>query len=86
MRCLVEGRVQGVFFRASTKQVADRLGLSGHAVNLDDGRVEVVACGDDNALEELRHFLKEGPQHASVTVISCEACDANPVNNGFRTG
>ena len=45
-RFLVEGRVQGVFFRASTREQALGLGLRGHAVNLDDGTVEVLAVGD----------------------------------------
>ena len=44
-RFLVGGKVQGVFFRASTREQALRLGLSGRAVNLADGRVEVIACG-----------------------------------------
>jgi len=44
-RCLVAGRVQGVFYRASTRARAEALGVTGHARNLPDGRVEVLACG-----------------------------------------
>ncbi|MED5461716.1 MAG: acylphosphatase, partial [Pseudomonadota bacterium] len=46
----VTGDVQGVFFRATTQTVAERLGVNGHAVNLLDGSVEVRACGDDAAI------------------------------------
>ena len=86
MRCLVEGRVQGVFFRAATKQAADRLGIAGHAVNLPDGSVEVVARGAEDALVQLRRFLREGPPEASVTSVSCDPCHADTVRDGFRTG
>lgn len=56
-RFWVSGRVQGVFFRASTRQQALRLGLSGSARNLDDGRVEVIAAGDGQSLEKLARWL-----------------------------
>jgi acylphosphatase len=62
----VTGRVQGVFFRANTREVAGRLGLTGHALNLPDGSVEVRACGDDGAIDKLAEWLREGPRHASV--------------------
>ncbi|HSJ41006.1 MAG TPA: acylphosphatase, partial [Xanthobacteraceae bacterium] len=56
VRFVVSGRVQGVFFRASTRDEALRLGLTGHARNLPDGTVEVVACGDDTALVQLERW------------------------------
>ena len=52
-RFLISGRVQGVFFRASTREQALALGLSGVARNLADGRVEVIACGDRQAIDTL---------------------------------
>ncbi len=52
-RFLVSGRVQGVFYRGSTREQAVALGLSGYARNLPDGRVEVVASGDEGALDVL---------------------------------
>jgi len=70
-RCLVAGRVQGVFFRASTQGRAEALGLSGHARNLPDGRVEVLACGAPSALEELEAWLWQGPREARVEDVVC---------------
>jgi acylphosphatase len=69
-RFVVSGRVQGVWFRASTRQQAEQLGLSGHAVNLPDGRVEVVACGSEAAVEALAAWLWRGPELASVTDVA----------------
>lgn len=71
----VSGRVQGVFFRASTRDVAIPLGLTGHAINLPDGDVEVLACGDAAALEKLEHWLHEGPPMAMVTNVESECID-----------
>ena len=74
----VNGRVQGVFFRVSTRDIAVPLGLTGHARNLPDGSVEVLACGDRIAVAELERWLSSGPQMASVagvaaTDIECAA-------------
>ncbi|MGB5305390.1 MAG: acylphosphatase [Gammaproteobacteria bacterium] len=82
-RCLVSGRVQGVFFRASTRTTALALGLSGHARNLADGRVEVVVCGPDDAVARLQDWLHEGPSGARVTAVDCSAC-AGPASTTFQ--
>jgi acylphosphatase len=74
-RCYISGRVQGVFFRASTQQKANALGLSGYASNLSDGRVEVLACGPEASLAELESWLWEGPPAAQVSDVQCEAVD-----------
>lgn len=66
MRCYISGRVQGVWFRASTKAQAEQLMIGGWARNLPDGRVEVLACGTEEKLEEFYAWLKHGPQHARV--------------------
>ena len=65
----VEGRVQGVWFRESTRREAEPLGIRGYARNLEDGSVEVLACGDTPALDHLAEWLKQGPPMASVTRV-----------------
>jgi acylphosphatase len=75
VRCLVAGRVQGVFYRASARHEAQRLGLTGYAANLMDGRVEVVACGDKKAVDSLHEWLRKGPANAQVTSVACEFID-----------
>ena len=65
----VSGRVQGVFFRDSTRQLAARLNLSGGVRNLADGRVEVQVTGDETMVQELIKWLKIGPKFAKVSTI-----------------
>jgi acylphosphatase len=72
VKCLISGKVQGVFFRASTREQALSLGVSGYARNLADGRVEVMACGEKDAVDRLRGWLTRGPAGARVTAIACE--------------
>jgi len=87
-RCLVSGRVQGVFFRASTRDRALALGLTGHACNLEDGRVEVLACGPSAAVETLCRWLWDGPPAAEVSAVQIEALPAGALPErpaGFRT-
>ena len=71
-RYLVSSRVQGVFFRASTQQCARELGISGHARNLADGRVEVLAQADEAALAQLEAWLWRGPLQADVRSVVAE--------------
>ena len=84
-RCLVTGRVQGVFFRASTQREAQKLGVTGYAHNLPDGSVEVLACGDTAAVEQLKEWLWQGPPGARVSEVECRRVEA-PAPTGFRTG
>lgn len=84
-RCLVSGRVQGVFFRDSTRREALALGLEGRAVNLPDGRVEVIACGPVDKLDALCRWLAQGPPSASVTSVECEPWDGERDFRGFET-
>lgn len=65
----VSGRVQGVFYRASTEARAQQLKLTGWVRNLADGRVEVLACGEEENLKELEQWLWQGPAHARVTQV-----------------
>lgn len=68
-RFIVSGRVQGVFFRASTASVAHRLGLRGRASNMRDGNVMVVAVGSPAAVGELGRWLHDGPPSAQVAEV-----------------
>ncbi len=68
-RFLIFGKVQGVFFRHSTRREARRLAIRGSARNMPDGSVEVVAQAQDAAVAELRSWLQRGPQHARVDEI-----------------
>lgn len=77
--------MQGVFFRASCAREAQRLGVTGSAVNLTDGRVEVVACGDDTALDELRAWLGQGPRGARVEHVEALATECVQ-SSAFTTG
>ncbi len=70
-RFLVTGRVQGVYFRQSTLDVARELGLTGWCRNLADGSVEVCACGDERALNQLGAWLHKGPPAANVKGVEC---------------
>jgi len=81
-RFLVSGRVQGVHFRASTRERAIALGLRGHARNLADGRVEVVAIGEADVLAELERWLQHGPPSARVDAVVREAVEAR-THDGF---
>jgi acylphosphatase len=69
-RLLVRGRVQGVWFRESCRREAERMGVRGHARNLDDGRVEVVLEGDAAAVAALEDWCAHGPDRAIVTGVT----------------
>lgn len=85
-RFLVSGHVQRVAFRASTRVRAERLGLRGHAINLHDGRVEVIAAGDADALEALADWLTRGPPLARVDAVERLPADEAEIPAGFRIG
>jgi acylphosphatase len=71
-RFVVTGRVQGVFYRSSTRDTARRLGLSGWVRNCSDDGVELVACGAPSALDELEAWLWKGPSQARVERVQQE--------------
>lgn len=73
LRCYVSGRVQGVGFRYATADQALNLGVTGYVRNLPDRRVEVLACGEERAVNALRNWLWQGPHLARVSDVRCEA-------------
>ncbi|HET6913299.1 MAG TPA: acylphosphatase [Rhodanobacteraceae bacterium] len=83
-RFIVRGRVQGVFFRASTREQALKLGVSGYAKNLADGNVEVLASGSPEALDSLQKWLHMGPPSARVENVTREAMPDQAMQ-GFTT-
>jgi acylphosphatase len=85
IRCIVTGRVQGVFFRAATQQRAEALGLTGYARNLLDGSVEVLACGQQAALSQLQDWLWQGPAAARVEHVVCNSVTEDSPDS-FTTG
>ena len=66
VRIQVYGLVQGVFFRASTKQEAERLGLKGWCCNKPDGSVLIIAEGSDEQLDQFEVWCNSGPEMARV--------------------
>ncbi|MEJ2406497.1 MAG: acylphosphatase [Candidatus Thiodiazotropha sp.] len=84
IRCYVSGRVQGVWYRASTRDQAKQLGIDGYARNLPDGRVEVMACGDAAAVARLQEWLWQGSPASTVTSVECDSVERD-VAAGFAT-
>ena len=85
-RAWVSGRVQGVAFRAFARARAEALGLRGYARNLPDGRVEVLACGHEQALQALLRWLEIGPPAARVYSLRSEDASAEHCPPDFRVG
>ncbi len=83
VRLLVSGRVQGVFFRATTAARGRELGLAGYAKNLADGRVEVVAEGRPDAVAALIAFCREGPTMARVEEVVVTELEPAGEGGGF---
>lgn len=72
LHCFISGKVQGVWYRASTKEEAGKLGVTGWVRNLPDGRVEVMICGEQSKVETLYAWLRQGPPRANVTEVARE--------------
>ena len=85
-RFLVGGKVQGVFFRASTREQALKLGLRGYAKNLPDGRVEVLAEGEATAFDALERWLHVGPPMAKVESVERGDAEVGEISGGFVVG
>ena len=84
-RFIVRGKVQGVWFRASARDEALKLGLRGYASNLSNGDVEVLAVGDADAIERLADWLQHGPPTARVDTVQRHEGDATETGaRGFE--
>jgi len=83
-RFVVSGKVQGVFFRASTRQQALQLSIRGHAKNLPNGSVEVLALGIHTAVEALEQWLWQGPPTARVTEVQIVEMVTHTGHDGFE--
>lgn len=68
----VKGKVQGVFYRQTTKEIANRLGITGEVKNLENGDVHIVATGTEEQLETFTTWCRRGPDRAVVTEIITE--------------
>jgi acylphosphatase len=79
----IQGRVQGVFFRQSTKETADRLGLTGWARNCPDGSVETVFEGESLVVTQAIEWCRQGPPAASVDEVIVDWRDFVGEFNGF---
>ncbi|MDR5858661.1 acylphosphatase [Halomonas eurihalina] len=85
VKALVTGKVQGVWYRRATQEKALQAGVTGHARNLPDGRVEVLMCGRAEAVRELGEWLWTGPPDARVTHVELEGVEAHEPDT-FTTG
>jgi acylphosphatase len=73
VHCIIQGKVQGVWFRAGTQDEAKRLGLTGWVRNLPDGSVETRAFGDPVSLQNFCEWLEKGPPLAKISHVECKA-------------
>ena len=72
VQVIISGRVQGVWFRANTKNKAEQLGITGWVRNTDDGKVEALFEGKDDNVKEMLEWCKHGPPMAKVTDVKVE--------------
>lgn len=81
IHCYVSGRVQGVFFRAHTREQAILFGVTGWVRNLPDGRVEVLASGEEAQIKHLQEWLQRGPEQARVLKLEVEELEYQAFEN-----
>jgi len=80
---IISGRVQGVFFRVETKRAADGFGVFGWVKNRRDGTVEALFEGDQDRVDAVLEWCKEGPAHAQVSDVKVEWEDYTGEYSGF---
>jgi len=84
VKILVYGRVQGVYFRMFTQNKAKQFGVKGHARNLPDGRVEIIAEADNGSIEKLIQWCHKGPVTARVDDVEINELEADGVLTTFE--
>ena len=84
VRVLISGIVQGVGYRFSTRQKAQKLGVKGWVRNLPDSRVEAVFCGEKTALEAILKWCEEGPTAAVVKEVKVEPIETQILIDKFK--
>ena len=84
VRAVVTGRVQGVWFRAATRDKAKQLGVNGYVRNLASGTVEFVAEGDDSEVDRFIQWARQGPPLARVDDVEVEILQYDAEYNDFR--
>ncbi len=78
---LIKGEVQGVFYRATAKEIADKLGVTGWIKNKWDGNVEALAAGDEESLQKFIEWCRQGPKKAEVTDVIVTKKEETTFNN-----
>ena len=78
---LIKGEVQGVFYRATAKEIADKLGVTGWIKNKWDGNVEALATGDEESLQKFIEWCRQGPKKAGVTDVIVTKKEETTFNN-----
>jgi len=81
IRLTIKGKVQGVFYRATAKDVADLIGIKGWVRNLPDNNVEIIATASEETLQKFINWCKQGPQKAKVEDIIIEELELQEFNN-----
>ena len=81
---IISGRVQGVFFRVTTQETAQRLGVTGRIKNRYDGNVEALFQGNETQLKRMIDYCHEGPEHARVDQVEVNKHSVSEVYEQFR--
>lgn len=81
LHVVIKGKVQGVFYRATAKEVADEIGITGWVKNTPEGNVEALVTGDEEQVQKFLSWCKQGPLLAKVSdVITAERPDESFLN------
>jgi acylphosphatase len=79
----VSGKVQRVFYRATVQEACLNLGLTGYAKNLPDGRVEVMLCGDEEAVKKGQEAVIKGSAASRVDAVDWQSCSPSAATEDF---